>query len=84
MAKNLSLSADPAKLCLFDDNANYGILAEQLSGNRTALFAYDEHRAICGLRVIPGGQIIAHKSAHALGLDCRIVRVGTNKSTSAW
>ncbi|EFX00687.1 hypothetical protein CMQ_7689 [Grosmannia clavigera kw1407] len=84
IVKNISLSWEPAKLCLYDDNTNYGIVAEQLPGNRAALYAYDQDGTVCGLRVVPGGNVIAHKSTHALALDCQIVKVGTNRSTGAW
>ncbi|CAM1508715.1 Fc.00g055630.m01.CDS01 [Cosmosporella sp. VM-42] len=79
--KNMSLSWEPPKLCMYDDNSNYGFLAEQLSGNRVALYGYNRHGTLCGLRVTPGGGVIAHESAHALALDCSFVRVGSRRFT---
>jgi hypothetical protein len=75
---NMSLSWEPPKLCLYNDNNNYGLLAEQLANHRVALYGYNRHGTLCGLRVAPGGdKIIAHESPHALALDCEFVKVST-------
>ena len=79
--KNMSLSWSPPKLCMYDDNSNYGISAAQLPENRVALYAYNSSGTLCGLRVTPDRHIIGHESAHALALDCEFVRVGTAKFT---
>ncbi|RYP33637.1 hypothetical protein DL767_004686 [Monosporascus sp. MG133] len=76
---NLSLSWEPSKLCMYNDNSNYGMIAEQLPGNRVALYGYNRHGTLCGLRVMPGGEIIAHQSAHAMALDCAFVKVGSGR-----
>jgi len=75
--KNMSLSAGtPVKLCMYDDNNNYGFIAQQLPGNRVALYGYNGNGTLCGLRVTPEGVIVAHNSAHALALDVSFVQVG--------
>lgn len=76
---NLSLSWEPVKLCLYNNNSNYGIVASQLPGNRVALYGYNRHGTVCGLRVTPEGGIIAHESTHALALDCEFVKVGSGR-----
>lgn len=81
--KNMSLSWEPPKLCMYNDNSNYGIVARQLAGNRVALYAYNRHGSLCGLRVTPDRQIIAHESSsHGLALDCEFVSVGTGQFTA--
>jgi hypothetical protein len=72
---NMSLSWEPPRLCMYNDNSNYGLVANQLPGNRVALYGYDRHGTVCGLRVTPDGNIIGHVSAHAMALDCTFVRV---------
>ena len=81
---NMGLSWDEStpqsNLCMFDTNENYGIIAEQLPENRVALYAYNKHNAVCGLRVDKHGHIMAHRSQSPLALDCAFVRVGTSRS----
>jgi len=79
VAMNMSLSWEPPKLCVYNDNSNYGMVAEQLPGNRAALYAYNRHGVLCGLRVTSEGIIIAHESSHALALDCEFVKVGSGR-----
>jgi len=75
--KNMSLSgASPVTLCMYDDNSNYGFIAQQLPGNRVALYGYKAGGTLCGLRVTPTGEIVAHNSPHALALDVSFVQVG--------
>jgi hypothetical protein len=75
---NMSLSWEPSHLCLYNDNNNYGLVADQLANNRVALYGYNREGTLCGLRVSPGGDsIIAHVSDHALALDCEFVKVST-------
>jgi hypothetical protein len=76
---NLSLSWEPSKLCLYNDNSNYGIRARQLAGNRVALYGYNRHGTLCGLRVTSEGNVIAHESSFALALDCQFVKVSTDE-----
>ncbi|KAH7313961.1 hypothetical protein B0I35DRAFT_480596 [Stachybotrys elegans] len=81
---NMSLSWEPSKLCMYNDNSNYGIVAKQLPGNRAALYGSNRHGALCGLRVTAEGIIIAHEGPHALALDCEFVKVGTGVFTGAF
>lgn len=74
--KNMSLSWEPLRLCMYDDNSNYGFVTIQLPGNRVALYGYNRHGTLCGLRVTREGIIIGHESKYALGLDCSLVPVG--------
>ena len=76
--KNMSLSWEPTKICMYDDNSNYGFIAQQLPGNRVALYAYNRHGTVCGLRVTPDNGVIGYESGHALCLDCAFVRVGSH------
>ncbi|KAI9148241.1 Cytochrome b2 [Paramyrothecium foliicola] len=70
---NMSLSWEPSKLCLYNDNSNYGLLANQLPGNRVALYGYNRRGTVCGLRVTSGRWVVAHESTHALALDCEFI-----------
>lgn len=79
--KNLSLSWEPPKLCLYNDNDNYGIVANQLPDHRVALYGYNRHGTLCGLRVTSENHIVAHESQHALALDVAFVKVGTFRFT---
>jgi hypothetical protein len=74
---NLSLSWEPVKLCLYNDNNNYGLVARQLPGNRVALYGHNRHGNVCGIRVMPDGTVIGHDSKNAMALDCEFVKVGT-------
>lgn len=74
--KNMSLSGDPAHLCMYNSNNNYGFITYDLGGNRVALYAYNRHGKVCGLRVTPAGEIIGHEGKFPLGLDCSFVQVG--------
>lgn len=76
---NLSLSWEQSKLCLYNDNDNYGLRARQLPGNRVALYGYNRHGTLCGLRVTPEGIVIAHESSFALALDCEFVKVNSGE-----
>ncbi|KEY73935.1 hypothetical protein S7711_07775 [Stachybotrys chartarum IBT 7711] len=75
VVKNLSLSWEPVKLCLYDNYDNYGMVATQLPGNRVALYGYNRHGGVCGLRVTPNGNVIAHEAPYPLPLDCEFVKV---------
>jgi len=74
--KNMSLSWEPLNLCMYDDNSNYGFITQQLPGNRVALYGYNRHGTLCGLRVTPDGNIIGHESQYPLCLDCSFEEVG--------
>jgi hypothetical protein len=78
---NMSISGGAPHLCMYNDNSNYGVIANQLPHNRVALYGYDGHGRICGLRVAPDRSIIGHVSAHALALDCAFVRVNAGRFT---
>ncbi|KAH7304257.1 hypothetical protein B0I35DRAFT_414546 [Stachybotrys elegans] len=78
--KHMSVSAGSQhRLCGYDDNNNYGLVAEQLPKHRVALYAYNGSGNVCGLRVTADNIIIAHESGHAMALDCEFVRVSTRK-----
>ena len=80
VVRNMSLSGGPlCQLCMYNDNSNYGILAGQLPGNRVALYGYNGGGGLCGMRVNPDGNIIAHDSTHAMALDCAFVKVSTSR-----
>lgn len=75
--QEMSLSYEPLRLCMYSSLDNYGFKAHPLPGNRIALYGYNRHGTVCGLRVTPEGGIIGHESStHPLALDCSFVPVG--------
>lgn len=77
IVKNMSLSGVPVQLNMYDDNDNWGMLAEQLPKHRVALYGYLKNNKLCGIRVAPDGSLIAHESPYAMALDCEFVKVST-------
>lgn len=77
--QNMSFSGGSPRLCMYDDNTNYGIVAEQISGNRVVLYGY-RGESIVGMKVTPEGAIIGYGRVHISGLVCSFVQVGTSIS----
>ncbi|EXJ87584.1 hypothetical protein A1O3_04544 [Capronia epimyces CBS 606.96] len=78
VVKNLSLSWEPTKLALYESNDNYGFVAQQLPGNRVALYAYDRHGSVLGLAVTPDKTVIGYASKYATSLDVSFVKTGSH------
>ena len=64
---------------MYNDNSNYGMLAEQLPGHRVALYRYNGNGVVCGMRVKPNGNIVAYDSTYPMALDCAFVKVSTSR-----
>ncbi|KZT02681.1 uncharacterized protein LAESUDRAFT_684892 [Laetiporus sulphureus 93-53] len=80
LIKHLSLSnGSPPLLAWYDSDDSYGFVAKQLPGNRVALYAFDQNKAVAGLKVQNVGQGLSMhgvQGAYPIALDCAFVEVG--------